>query len=176
VEQELLTLPEHLSSPGFSWGLCCSIFSFICMFCRSLLVFLYFFFWPLCCLFFFDIRFLIVPLVSSNSSCFEAGHGKGPCDGLGGCTKCMADQAMKSGKVVIFFVDSHPCAQCVMLSSNIYQQNKTEIEAISTKTIKGTMKIHAIVGNCSNTIFVRDVSCYCEVCIQEGQCNTGLVK
>ena len=29
---------------------------------------LYFFFWPLCYLFFFDIRFLISPLVSSNSS------------------------------------------------------------------------------------------------------------
>ena len=26
------------------------------------------FFWPLCCLFFFDIRILIAPLVSSNSS------------------------------------------------------------------------------------------------------------
>jgi hypothetical protein len=30
VEQELLTLPEHLSSPpGFQWGSCYSIFSFI---------------------------------------------------------------------------------------------------------------------------------------------------
>jgi hypothetical protein len=39
----------------------------MCMFCRSLFVLLYFFFWPLCCLF-FDIRILITPLVSSNSS------------------------------------------------------------------------------------------------------------
>jgi len=38
------------------------------MFCRLLFVFLYFFFWPLCCLFFIDIRILITPLVSSNSS------------------------------------------------------------------------------------------------------------
>jgi hypothetical protein len=42
---------------GFYWGSCYSIFSFICMFCRSFFVLLYFFFWPLCCLFFFDIRF-----------------------------------------------------------------------------------------------------------------------
>jgi hypothetical protein len=80
VEQELLTLPEHLSSPPvFSgvrvtrslWGSCYSIFSFIGMLCWSLFVLLYFFFWPLCCLFFFDIRILIAPfspLVSSNSS------------------------------------------------------------------------------------------------------------
>jgi hypothetical protein len=36
-------------------------FSFMCMFCWSLFVLLYFFFWPLCCLFFFDIRILIAP-------------------------------------------------------------------------------------------------------------------
>ena len=42
---------------------------FICMFCRLLFVLLYFFFWPLCCLFFFDIRILITPFVSSSSSC-----------------------------------------------------------------------------------------------------------
>jgi hypothetical protein len=38
------------------------------MFCRSLCVLLFIFFWLLCCLFFFDIRILITPLVSSNSS------------------------------------------------------------------------------------------------------------
>jgi len=36
----------------------------MCMFCRSLFVLLHFFF---CCLFFFDFRILITPLVSSNS-------------------------------------------------------------------------------------------------------------
>ena len=66
VEQELPTLPEHLSSsPAF--GSCNSIFGFMCMFCRSLFVFLYFFLWPSCCLFFFDLRILIIPLLSSNS-------------------------------------------------------------------------------------------------------------
>ena len=46
-------------TPGFQWDSRYSIFSFICMFCRSLFVILYFFFWPLCCLFLFDIRILI---------------------------------------------------------------------------------------------------------------------
>jgi hypothetical protein len=41
---------------------------FICKFCTSLFVYLYFFFWPLHCLFFFYIRILITPMVSSNSS------------------------------------------------------------------------------------------------------------
>jgi hypothetical protein len=51
--------------PGDS---CFSIFSFICMFCRSLFVLLYFFFWPLCCLFFFDLRIMITHLVSLSWS------------------------------------------------------------------------------------------------------------
>ena len=38
------------------------------MFCRLLFVLLHFVFWPLCCLFFFDIWILITPLVSSNNS------------------------------------------------------------------------------------------------------------
>jgi len=44
------------------------LYLFMCMFCRSYFVLLYFFFWPLCCLFFFDLRILIIPLVSSKSS------------------------------------------------------------------------------------------------------------
>ena len=39
-------------------------------------VLLYFFFWPLCCLFFFDIRILIALLVSSNSSCLRCETGQ----------------------------------------------------------------------------------------------------
>ena len=58
--------PEFI--PGFQWGSCYSIFCFICIFCRQLFVLLHFFFWPLCFLFFFDIRILMAPLVSSSSS------------------------------------------------------------------------------------------------------------
>jgi hypothetical protein len=35
-------------------GFCAIRNTRMCMFCRSLFVLLYFFFWPLCCLFFFD--------------------------------------------------------------------------------------------------------------------------
>ena len=72
LEQELLTTtpscppppPEHMSSPLISSGfvLCYSIFSFMCMFCRSLFVLFSCFFWPFCCLSFFDLRILITSL------------------------------------------------------------------------------------------------------------------
>ena len=68
MEQELLTLPEHLSSSPVFSGVRVTRSCFMYIFCRSLFVPLCFFFWPVCCLFFFDIRILITPLVSSNSS------------------------------------------------------------------------------------------------------------
>ena len=44
-------------TPGSYYGSCYFIFSFMCMFCRSLFVL---FFWPLCCLTFSDLRIMIV--------------------------------------------------------------------------------------------------------------------
>ena len=52
--------PEYI--PDFQLCSCYSIFGFMCMVCIQLFVLLYFLFWPLCCLFFFDIRILITPL------------------------------------------------------------------------------------------------------------------
>jgi hypothetical protein len=65
----LPTLPEHLNSiPGFSRVRVTRSLILCVMSCRSLFVLLFFFFWPLCCLSFFDLRIPITPLVSSNSS------------------------------------------------------------------------------------------------------------
>ena len=63
VEQEVLTLPEHPSSPPpILSGVRVALSLVFCVvFCISL------FFWPLCCLFFFDFQILTIPLVSSNS-------------------------------------------------------------------------------------------------------------
>ena len=59
VEQELLTLPEHMSSPlVFSGVRVTRCLVLYVSFFRSLFVLLYFFFWPFCCLFFLDIRIL----------------------------------------------------------------------------------------------------------------------
>ena len=58
------------ASPRFLWSSCYSIFSFLCtaVLCRSLFVLLSLLFWALCCLSFCDLRIMINPLVSSNSS------------------------------------------------------------------------------------------------------------
>jgi len=68
----MLTLPEHLSSsPVFSGvRVTRSLVLYVCFVDRCL-SFCTFFFWSLCCLLFFDIRFLIAPLISSSSSYTE---------------------------------------------------------------------------------------------------------
>jgi hypothetical protein len=37
---------------------------------------------------------------------FDSGHGKGPCDGLGGTSKRIADEASRSGRVLAMHVIS----------------------------------------------------------------------
>ena len=66
VEQELLNLPEHLSSTPvlIMIRVTGSLVLCVCFVDRCLS----FFFWPLCCLFFFDLLILIPPLVSPSSS------------------------------------------------------------------------------------------------------------
>jgi hypothetical protein len=66
VKQELLSLPEHLSSiPVFSDVRVTRSFVFWIVFCRLLFVLLSFFFWPLCCLS-FDLQILITPWYLQN--------------------------------------------------------------------------------------------------------------
>ena len=66
---KLLTLQEHLNSPPVFSGVRVTRSLVLCvMFCISLFVLFFTFFWPLCCLFFFDLRIMITPLVSSDSS------------------------------------------------------------------------------------------------------------
>ena len=64
LEHEHLSFRTTRVHPRILVGLRCSIFSFICMFCRSLFVLWLFFFWPFYCLSFFDLWTLVTPLVS----------------------------------------------------------------------------------------------------------------
>jgi hypothetical protein len=63
VGQTLLTLPEHLSSPTVFSGVRVTRSLVVCVcFADRCLSFCTFFFWSLCCLFFFDIRILVASL------------------------------------------------------------------------------------------------------------------
>ena len=67
VEQELLILPDHISSPPVFGGVRVTRSLALCVVDRCF-SFCTFFCLPLSCPIFFDIRIIITPLVSSNSS------------------------------------------------------------------------------------------------------------
>ena len=69
LDQELLALPGHMGSPPMFSGVRVTRSLVLCVcFVDRCLYFLFIFFRPLSCLFFFDIRIVITTLGSSNSS------------------------------------------------------------------------------------------------------------
>jgi hypothetical protein len=69
MEQEFLSHPKHPRWPPVFSGVCVDrSLVFSVLFCRSSIVLLSFFFLPLYYLFFFDLRVLVIPLVSSKCS------------------------------------------------------------------------------------------------------------
>ena len=115
---------------------------------------------------------------------FEAGHGKGPCDGLSGTVKRMADTAIKTGKVMIqdaddFFAWANEKSTFVhvtfkFISEVTINEKVSQIADYSDKLrpIKGTMKLHAVKGKGNSTVVVRETSCYCQGCLSDNNCET----
>lgn len=112
---------------------------------------------------------------------FEAGHGKGPCDGIGGSTKRCADQAMKSGKAIIqdphdfyAWTQGPSCnlknIQFTFIEKERCEETAREIERWPCKAVKGTMKLHSVVGRGQGKILVNEVSCYCNECMTGTMC------
>ena len=117
--------------------------------------------------------------VSAAWNYFEAGHGKGPCDGVGGTAKRLADQAVKSKKARIqdaddffrwasqtnststmkfMFVSREACAEI----RNAVQEKQSQLQAV-----RGTMSLHAVVGVSVGKVRTRETSCYCADCFGE---------
>ena len=77
---------------------------------------------------------------------FESGHGKGPCDGIGGSSKRLADLAVKTDKASIRcaqdFADwgnkSSKKVQYSVVSQSDYIVAKNEINLFNAKPVPGT--------------------------------------
>ncbi|KAH3722353.1 hypothetical protein DPMN_065311 [Dreissena polymorpha] len=116
---------------------------------------------------------------------FEAGHGKSACDGIGGTTKRMVDEASRQGKsliqgaddlqlgpkhnyerhkILVVYVDKAKCEAKQELFSNL-----------NIKPVKNTMKVHAIALCATDKVFkTRTTSCYCTTCITGRFCESWI--
>ena len=116
--------------------------------------------------------------IDSKWNYFESGHGKGPCDGLGGVTKRMADDAVNTGKATIqsaqdFFAwtQSETCnlqsIKFLFIDKAVCEAKAVELNQRNVKAISGTMKVHAVAGHGNSELSVRETSCYCESCLSD---------
>ena len=102
---------------------------------------------------------------------FESGHGKGPCDGIDGSSKRLADLAVKTDKASIRcaqdFADwgnkSSKKVQYSVVSQSDYIVAKNEINLFNAKPVPGTMSTHAVQTS-ENGVVCRKTSCVCSEC------------
>lgn len=119
--------------------------------------------------------------VSARWNYFESGHGKGPCDGLGGTVKRMADEAVRRGAVVIqdskeFFDwavnSSMKEVKFLFVGKEECRKKLEELKLMNLKPLKGTMKLHAIAYDSKTfELCTRETSCYCDTCIKGEVCE-----
>ena len=118
--------------------------------------------------------------VGARWNYFEVGHGKGPCDGLGGTTKRMADEAVRCQKNVI--QDAHDffkwatssnmkAVTFIFVSTEECKSMDNILKVRDVKPVKGTFKLHVVSGIGKSEVFVRETSCYCNICLEGGICD-----
>ena len=107
---------------------------------------------------------------------FESGHGKGPCDGVGGTTKRNADNAIKQGKALIqdasdfytWATQNEKGIHYEFVSEEEYNNNKVIVDQRNSeiKPVKGSMTIHAVIGgkDGDGKIAIRSTTCACDEC------------
>ncbi|XP_066298277.1 uncharacterized protein [Branchiostoma lanceolatum] len=114
---------------------------------------------------------------------FEAGHGKGPCDGVGGTAKRMADQAVNHQETTIqdahdFYKWASQQEKSVIKYMFVHKAECQESQAYlaekygQVKAIPGTMSFHAVVGRLGE-IESRSTTCYCERCFDTNGFRTS---
>ena len=113
--------------------------------------------------------------VSARWNYLEVGHGKGPCNGLGGSVKRCADLAVRQRKCSIQdasqFFNWATSNNVSKVKYILYTAEDVEhAEAIigekpTAFTIQGTMKVHAVVHIDKFTVAIRELSCYCCECM-----------
>ena len=107
----------------------------------------------------------------------EGGHGKGPCDGIGGGLKRKLDNLVKGG-VVMRDVDelisavNTPDLNMILLKVKPEKVEElwVQISKWTTSPIKGIMDKHACVA-VQGGVSVRDVSCFAPCCRASPTCN-----
>ena len=108
----------------------------------------------------------------------EVGHGKGPCDGVGACSKRMAFEAIKRGYTIkdalTFYRWGCSLTKCAITFFYVDEFDYTAVDEGLTKikplltALSGTMLLHSVrPGMAQYTVLWREQSCTCDSCLKE---------
>lgn len=109
-------------------------------------------------------------------SFFEAGHGKGAADGIGGALKRKADQIVAFGDDIVNTKD-FVCKVGSMSSIKLFTITSDDIRLIrqcipkKIEVLKGTKKLHQLIVKQKGHLFYRELSCYCPEVDKDGICK-----
>ncbi len=108
---------------------------------------------------------------------FEAGHGKGPCDGIGGTAKRLADQSVRSHGTLIHNAESflswasqsNQKIKYVLYTAHEVDDMKAQLDENPPLRVPGTMAVHSVrPSGVSDVVSVRATSCNGNTCICDG--------
>ncbi|XP_052227670.1 uncharacterized protein LOC127842276 [Dreissena polymorpha] len=107
---------------------------------------------------------------SLNWSFFEASHGKGAPDAIGGAIKRRANNALKYGhditsaKVFIDKLCEESKVKMFLITEQSIEDMAKCLKDVNLKTIPGTLNIHQVIcePNDAGEIYFRKLSCFCE--------------
>lgn len=119
--------------------------------------------------------------VKASWQYFEAGHGKGPCDGIGAVVKRMADNTIKRNKQVIqdassfysWAESSESKVTFVFVSKETCAETDREMRSVPLIPVKGTLSVHSVFPIDINTVATRKISCFDNCCFNDGQFRMG---
>lgn len=107
---------------------------------------------------------------------FEAGHGKGVPDAVGGALKRRADNEVKFGSDITSADAFVACMSkserfcCTVLDREIKKEQQL-LEGVQLKPIPGTMKLHQLIFMKNYEIASRNLSCVCQKAINCQLCT-----
>jgi hypothetical protein len=120
--------------------------------------------------------------ITATWNYLETGHGKGPCDGVGGSLKKSADIAVKSGKIIRNAEEFYEWGQTLDSSIDFLMVTGKDIKAserllYKAQYVKGVSQVHALRVH-EGCVWMRETSCFQECCRRNISCdnwqNTGI--
>lgn len=98
---------------------------------------------------------------------FEAGHGKGVSDAVGGAVKRNADSKLKYGQDIMSgkqFVTQMKDSEifCCLITDEDISNMQQQFDMAKLKPVPGTMKLHQMFLSKDFNIKYREISCNCK--------------